>query len=97
MSEDELQEAVRDLCKLLGLAVFHVHDSRRSWGPGYPDLTIVGNRGVIWRELKSASGQLSGHQRQWMYRLRAAGQDWALWRPCDLHSGRIARELRTVA
>lgn len=97
MSEDELQEAVRDLCKLMHVAVFHDHDSRRSWGPGYPDLTIVGSRGVIWRELKSPSGSLSGDQRLWMHRLIAAGQDWSLWRPADLQSGRIVRELRKVA
>lgn len=97
MSEAELERAVRDLLKLYGLHGFHAHDSRRSAGPGYPDWTICGVGGLIFRELKSDVGQLSPEQRRWRNVLQAAGADWSVWRPADLQNGRIEREMRAVA
>ena len=55
-------EHVRRLCSDLGLRAFHAADSRRSWGPGYPDLTIAGPGGVLFRELKTARGYLTRPQ-----------------------------------
>lgn len=97
MTENELQEAVRALCRDLRLHVFHAHDSRRSWGSGFPDLVIAGLGGVLFRELKTTSGAHSGAQRSWHYVLVAAGADSATWRPADLQSGRITRELLAIA
>ncbi|MCW2900619.1 MAG: hypothetical protein JWO67_2884, partial [Streptosporangiaceae bacterium] len=51
---------------------------------------------IIFRELKSADGQLTGEQRRVGYLLQAAAQDWAVWRPADLVSGRIERELAAI-
>jgi hypothetical protein len=95
MTEAELETAVRALLKLHGLWGYHTHDSRRS-EPGWPDWCIIGRR-VIYRELKSQGGKLSSEQTRVRNLLLAAGQDWAVWRPADLHSGRIQRELAAVS
>lgn len=92
MPEDTLMEHIRDACKAMHLDVFHVHDARRSWGPGFPDLTIVGRR-VLWAECKREDGELTALQRRWARHLQAAGQQWVLWRPSDLLSGEIGRIL----
>jgi|SRR5215472_17895169 len=96
MSEAELQERVRGMCAQLGLYHYHPHDSRRS-EPGWPDSTIIGPNGVMFRELKNATRQLTSAQRAVGYRLQALSQDWAVWRPADLLSGRVAAELAALA
>jgi hypothetical protein len=97
MKEAALEQAVRhhlaDLPSLLG---YHTHDSRRSHS-GWPDWCFVGPRGVMWRELKAANGRTTAAQNQWIDALRRAGQDADVWRPADLMSGRIARELAALA
>jgi len=92
MGEAELLAAVRQTCRTLGLLCYHTHDSRRS-ERGFPDLVIVGAERVIYRELKSARGRVRPEQRAWLDALTAAGQDADVWRPGDLYSGRIIREL----
>lgn len=97
MSEAELMEQIRLLVTDLGLHAFHAADSRRSWGPGFPDLVICGIGGTIFREVKTETGSLSPEQRRWGYVLQASGQRWAIWRPRHLIDGTIARELAAVA
>jgi hypothetical protein len=67
---------------------------------GFPDLMIVGPGGVIFRELKTLAGMgsdgLAPAQSIWRDRLKAAGQDWDIWTPADLDSGRIERELTAI-
>jgi hypothetical protein len=110
VTEDELLAAVIDLCRLRGCTVAHFRPARVKdrdgsdrWvtavqgdGKGYPDLTIVGPAGVLFRELKSATGTLSPEQKGWSLKLRAAGADFAVWTPADLRCGRIDRELRAL-
>ena len=102
MTEDELLTAVTSgtrkrpgLCAVLGVRYFHPHDPRRSVR-GWPDLALVGRCGLAFRELKSQGGILRPEQREWGYALRAVGADWDVWRPSDLHSGRIEAELRAL-
>lgn len=95
MSEAELQESVREMCDRLGLVARHVRDERGNWVQGWPDLDIVGKR-IIYRELKSQTGQLSSHQRRIGRLLTEAGADWAVWRPSDLLDGTVARELTSI-
>lgn len=95
MTEAQLQAAVVDLCKLLGVRWYHPYDSRRSV-PGYPDLTLVGTRGLMFRELKTATGRLTKHQQDWGASLRRASADWDVWRPRDLRRGRVLAELRAI-
>ena len=90
MLEAEFQSQVRQLCTLRHLLVYHTHDSRRS-DAGFPDLTIVGSRGVLFRELKKEDGKTSAMQDYWLARLRDAGCDADVWRPSDMP--RIVREL----
>ena len=100
MSEDKgpdsLDAHVRRLCDDLGLLRYHTHDSRRS-PRGFCDLVICGLGGVAFRELKTQRGKVSREQQVWLDALAAAGADAGTWRPADLLSGRIARELAALA
>lgn len=80
MSEAALQQLVIDAAQAHGLLTYHTYDSRRS-NPGFPDLVIVGSKGVLYVELKSATGRLSPMQAYWLDTLAAAGQNVRLWRP----------------
>lgn len=97
MTEADFQRAVLDLARTLGLAVFHSGDSRRDACAGFPDLVIVGKRGVLWRELKTQKGRVRPEQLDWLRRLNAAAQDAAIWRPSDLKSHLIQTQLRSIA
>lgn len=111
MSEDDLLRAVLDMARVLGVRSAHFRPARikrgdGSWawvtpvqgdGKGYPDITLAGRSGVLFRELKSDTGTLEPDQQVWASALAAAGADFAVWRPEDLRSGRIERELRAVA
>lgn len=92
-SEAEFQSQVRALCRFYGLTVYHTHNSQRS-DPGFPDLVIVGARGVLFRELKTEVGRVKPMQKFWIDVLRLAGQDADVWRPSDLD--RIKLELKAL-
>lgn len=94
ISEGQFQALVVDAARQLGLAVYHTHDSRRS-EPGFPDLVIVGKRGVMYRELKTAKGVLSMDQKYWLAILHAAGADAGVWRP-GLWPAAITHELKVL-
>jgi hypothetical protein len=97
MSEDELMEKIRVMCYDLRLLVFHAYDSRRSWGPGFPDLVIVGPGGILFVEVKNAVNSLRVDQRRWGSAIFRAGGLWAIWRPAQLVNGTIARQLAAIA
>lgn len=97
MTEAELQASILDLCKMLSLLTYHTHDSRRS-AAGFPDLVIAGRNGVIFAELKSATGTTTAEQDEWGWMLTQAEKlawvnhgaltgwrviRWRLWRPAD--------------
>jgi hypothetical protein len=106
VSEDDLLKAVLKLARLLGVMAAHFRPAqtqRGNWvtavqgdGKGYPDLTLAGPGGVLFRELKSEKGPTSPEQKAWIGSLGEAGADVAVWRPADLRSGRIERELRLI-
>lgn len=95
MSEADLQRAVLALARWHGLLSYHTHDSRRSQ-PGFPDLVLAGPSGVLWRELKTAKGRLSIPQQAWQVALEVGGQDFGIWRPADLKSGRVKTEMEGI-
>lgn len=95
MTEQQLQDAVIGICKLYRIAWYHTHDSRRS-AAGWPDLALCGDKGFLLSELKAESGRLTDGQAEWGARLRHAGIRWAVWRPSDLRSGLIQRELAGI-
>ena len=104
--EDALQTRVIDLCRILGLHTAHFRPGLTQtgrWrtavggdGKGWPDLTIVGPGGVLFRELKSDRGSRTVEQRKWAEWLTEAGADVAVWKPRDWDSGRIETELRAL-
>lgn len=96
MSEAELEEQIRDACKKLGVLRFHVRFSLGTTA-GLPDDILIGPGGILWRECKKETGKPTPAQQKTGEALLAAGQDWAVWRPSDWLSGRIARELAAVA
>ena len=95
MTEAQFQETVIAMCKLLRVECYHPFFSRRS-SAGWPDLALCGDSGFLLRELKTENGRLTRAQREWGARLRNAGVSWDVWRPDDLHSGRIQRELEAI-
>ncbi len=94
-SEAAFQAAVIDLATRYRCLVFHDNDSRRNVA-GFPDLVIVGNKGVLMRELKTNTGRMRAQQEVWIGRLARAGADVAVWRPTDW-PGRIHDEIKAVA
>jgi hypothetical protein len=95
MTEAELEEQIRDACETLGILRFHVRFSMGTTA-GLPDDILIGSRGILWRECKTAKGKVTAAQQQAGEKLTAAGQDWAVWRPADWFSGRITRELAAI-
>ena len=101
MSEDELDRQVRGILRDLevhGHRVlrFHPWSSRKS-AAGWPDWAMVGPGGFMVRELKRESEKPRADQQEWLDWLAAAGVDAGVWRPSDLYSGRVARELAAIA
>jgi hypothetical protein len=91
---DSLEAHIRRLMKDLGLWGYHPRRSERS-EKGWPDWAIIGTR-IIYRELKTERGKVTPEQQAVGERIRAAGGDWAVWRPRHLLSGCIARELQAI-
>lgn len=96
VTEAELQSWVLELSKVLGLLVFHSGDSRRDSCAGFPDLVIVGSKGVLYRELKRMGPRPTLDQQRWLSRLALARQDAGVWRPVDWFTDRIATELKVI-
>jgi hypothetical protein len=94
MTEAQLQQAVTDICKLYGLRWHHQRYSIGSKA-GWPDLSVCGRK-IIFRELKREDKNPTTAQLQWGIWLAEAGQDWGVWKPSDLASGRIQRELAAI-
>jgi len=82
VSEKELREQVRDLCKVFGWK-FHftwlaIHSPK-----GFPDLVLRKPPHLIFAELKRESGKLTPSQEEWQEDLKACNQEVYVWRPSD--------------
>lgn len=95
MTEAELEEQVRDLCNLHKVTRVH-HRHSQDTHPGWPDDVLIGTL-VLYRELKTNRGKITSAQEAMHAELAAAGADVAVWRPEDLLSGRIQREIAAIA
>lgn len=93
MSEAQLQQAVVDCARHLGYRVYHTYDSRRS-DAGFPDLVLVRGPHLIFAELKSEKGRLSGFQVRWLEALEETSALTFVWKPQDWVSGAIEQILR---
>jgi hypothetical protein len=87
MLEKELDAEVKRLCKEMGVRRAHFGDPRRR-AYGWPDLALWGPRGLIFRELKGSQTRCTREQNETGESLIEAGQDWDIWRPYDLRSGK---------
>ena len=105
LTEAEFAAQVTDLATLLGWSAAHFRPAQTSkgWrtpvsgslGKGWPDYVFAHpTHGVLFRELKRDGGNLTGDQLVVIALLRRAGANVAVWRPRDMDSGRIERELR---
>lgn len=81
LTEAAYSRRITDLANLLGLRWHHEQDSRRS-KPGFPDLVIVGPKGVAFLEVKTDAGRVKPEQQEWLDALKAAGQHALIVRPC---------------
>lgn len=95
MSEDDLEENVRDAAKKFRIRRVH-HLKSKGTTAGVPDDLLIGTRS-IWRELKTQKGKLSRAQHEFAEDLIAAGDDFAVWRPEDWLSGRVLTELAMIS
>jgi hypothetical protein len=98
MTEAQLLAEVIDRCERRGIRWVHIdtphHNKKRQNLTGFPDLFLCGRTRIAFRELKKQNGRMSSPQQTtWKYTLLAAGQDWDIWQPKDLESGRIDGEL----
>lgn len=92
---DSLLAVTRQAIRDLRLWAYHTKRSDGS-DKGFPDLVIIGPRGVRYRELKSEEGKVTTEQLDVIARLEAAAQDVDVWRPSDWYSGRIQNELAAI-
>lgn len=95
MLEAALQGAVTDLCEYRGIWWYHAYQPQRD-NAGWPDLALLGPHGALFRELKRQTENPTDAQLDVGRRMEAAGLDWGVWRPSELHSGLILRELEAI-
>ena len=94
ISEDELQNNIRQLCQVLRLPYYHTHDSRRS-PEGFPDVVAIQADHLIIRELKTMKGKPTPGQIRWLYALAGVRRvSSGIWRPDAWRSGEIENVLR---
>ncbi len=94
MSEGDLQESVRQMCRAFDRLYYHTHDARKS-PEGFPDATIIVGDLLILRELKTMTGKPTPAQLRWLDALsRVTRVDSGIWRPSDWRSGAIEDALR---
>lgn len=92
VSERDLREQIRDLCKVFGWRMAFAQYSPRS-PKGFPDLVLLRPPRVIFAELKSETGKTTAEQDAWLGQLRELpNAEVFLWRPDDLE--RFAEVLR---
>lgn len=94
MNEAQWQQRITDFCDVLRLMWYHVPDSRRS-NAGFPDLVIVGPRGMLYAELKAQNGRVTKDQHRWLDGLENAGAEVHVWRPSQWRE--VERRLLEIA
>lgn len=92
ITEKDLREQVRDLCKVLGWKFYFTWTSIHS-PRGMPDLILCRPPRIIFAELKTDKGNVSPHQQEWIDTLsQCPAAEVYVWRPGDIEE--IARVLR---
>lgn len=95
--EKSFHRQVVELARYMGFTVWHdqaTNAPRVCWSckapargqrnaSGLPDLLLVREDRILWAELKAQDGTTTPEQREWIARLRAAGQQVYVWSPAD--------------
>lgn len=77
---------------------YHVPDSRRATMRGWPDWVLIGENGILFRELKGSDDELSRDQRRVGRLLTLNGMNWGVWWPRDMRpDGRAFKEITAIA
>ena len=85
-SEREWQAQVVAEAKRFGWLVYHSWTSLNS-AKGFPDLVLCHPRhGVVFAELKTATGKVTKEQQDWLDTLSMAGARAYVWRPGDAYA-----------
>lgn len=85
MTEEQFQRQAEMECDRLGLLWHHCAQPHRSCrGPrGFPDLIVLGPRGWLPAEFKSADGDTSADQDRWAWTAWQSGLAIPVLRPAD--------------
>ena len=107
INEASFQSTILELARLYGWHVHHTRAVQTRPGywatplqgvAGFPDLVLAKSPtarhrgGVIFAELKTATGRLSDTQKEWLERLSLGGAEVYVWRPRDIASIRVRLE-----
>jgi hypothetical protein len=96
--ESEYLSQVYAICHDARVLFHHCRRGAPGSIDGFPDLVLVGTRGVLFREIKASFGDdPSRGQTNWIWQLRAAGQDAGIWTVTDLLTGIVADEIALIA
>jgi hypothetical protein len=84
VTEDQLEEHVRQAAELHSWERYHTRDSRGS-PAGWPDDVLCRPPRLLFAELKADRGVVSRAQRDWLDQLDACTQvETYVWRPADI-------------
>lgn len=98
LTEADYLAEVYSLCEKAPCLYHHCGVSYRCAGHrGFPDLIIIGYRGVLFREVKTVNDRPTPDQTAMMWLLKAAGMDAEVWTESDLASGKVAREIAGIS
>jgi hypothetical protein len=96
-SEIALLSTIRLIAAVYQVDVQHENDSRTNPLKGWPDATLLGRNGVLYRELKDHYRVLTDDQHKIGAKLHDAGQNWAVWRPQHLLTAHIEQKIAGIA
>ena len=99
MTEAALLNLVLSLAEKYDVLAFHAYDSRKTYGPGFPDIVLSSPYSTLFAELKiddTAKGYLKPEQRQWRDNLISSGEQWVLWRPRNYFDGTIELTIKEL-
>lgn len=82
MAERDWQQQIVDAATRFGWRHYHTHDSRRSTA-GFPDLVLVRPPDLLFVEVKTDAGRVTGAQKDWLADLDRVGAEVHVWRPKD--------------
>ena len=94
MTHNELVGKILARAAELKLLAHYCGDSRKCKGAaGFPDLVIAGATGVIFREVKTGSGETTPQQDLWGWTIGRVGGSWHVWTEARWIDGTIEYEL----